>query len=120
MTLLHRIARLGPLLQWVLPRDLLSRARMARHPRPAGTTEAHRGSGWLVLRGTFDDRALTELQEAYPRHRVTLDDDTLTVWPVTGRASTDRRQRSSSGAGSGSEGSGSGTVHAMTGMPDVR
>lgn len=120
MTVLRRIACLGLLLQRVRPFGLLHRARMARHPRPEGTTEAHRGSGWLVLRGTFDDRALAELQEAYPRHRVTLDDDTLTVWPVTGRASAGRRQRSSSRVGSGSSGSGSDTVHAMTGIPDVR
>ena len=118
MTLLRQLARLG--LHRVRPYGLLCRVRMARHPHPEGTTEAHRGRGWLVLRGTFDDQVLTELQKAYPRHRVTLDDDTLTVWPAIGRVPTRRGQRSSSRTGLGSGGSGSDTVQAMTGMPDVR
>lgn len=120
MNLRRRIPRLYGLLHRVPLYGLLRRARMAHHPRPEGTREAHRGNGWLVLRGTFDHRALRQLQEAYPRHRVTLDGDTLTVWPAHGRAPASRSQRSSSRTGRGSGGRGSDTVHAMTGMPDAR
>ncbi len=116
MTLRRRIPRLHGLLHRVPLYGLLRRARMAPHPRLEGTREAHPGNGWLVLRGTFDHRALGQLQEAYPRHRVTLDGDTLTVWP----AHASRIQRSSSRTGPGSGGRGSDTVHAMTGMPDAR
>lgn len=120
MTLWRRIPRLYGLLRRVPLYGRLCRARMANHPRPEGTREAHRGNGWLVLRGTFDQRALRQLQGAYPRHRVTLDGDTLTVWPSVGRASASLSQGSSSRTGPGRGGMGSDTVHSMTRMPDAR